>query len=130
MSTRRLKMISPEDPGWPELKERVRQELWGLASSGGRQGYEEFASTIEGVSARSSHFHRMLDQIDRDEHAQQRRLLSAVVARAGRYGMPGEGFFICARDLGYAVDDQRAFWKAELEHVHDQASGKPCPPLD
>ena len=123
-------MISPEDPGWPELKERVRRALWELASWGGRQGYEEFASTIEGVSARSGHFHRMLDQIDRDEHAQQRCLLSAVVAKAGRYGIPGEGFFNCARDLGYAVDDQRAFWKAELERVHDQARGKPCPPLD
>ena len=123
-------MIRPDDPGWPRLKEQVRQALWQLASSGGRQGYEEFASTIEGVSARSSHFHRMLDEIDRDEDAQQRRLLSAVVARAGRYGMPGEGFFNCARDLGYPVDDPRTFWKAELKRVHDQARGKPCPPRD
>jgi hypothetical protein len=35
--------------------------------------------------------------------------------------MPGEGFFEVAAELGRNVEDQRAFWEAELSPVYANA---------
>jgi hypothetical protein len=60
-----------------------------------------------------------LDEVNRLEHAAGRRLLSAVVI-GEETGMPGSGFFVCARELGvYSGKDDLAFWISELKRVHD-----------
>jgi hypothetical protein len=62
---------------------------------------------------------RLLDEINRAEHAAGRPLLSAVVVGA-ETSRPGRGFFECANDLGrHTDDDDDAFWVAELKRVYD-----------
>ena len=129
-------MRRPGEPGGDELKDQVRCALWEVSRADGKRAYEEFvlgfredlALTADEISHRSTHFYAMLDEIDMDEHQCGRHLLTAVLVQAGQYGKPGPGFFHCARRLGFEIDDERRFWKAELKAVHDEAPGKPCPP--
>ncbi|MGD0020646.1 MAG: hypothetical protein ABSD62_15510 [Candidatus Limnocylindrales bacterium] len=59
-----------------------------------------------------------LDDINRSEHQAGRPLLSVIVVHKGAT-MPGEGFFMCARDLGRYQEgqDRAAFVKQEREAV-------------
>jgi hypothetical protein len=61
---------------------------------------------------------KLLDDINRSEHEQGRPLLSVIVVHLGKT-MPGEGFFMCARDLGLyqAGQDRAAFVEHEREAV-------------
>ena len=42
-------------------------------------------------------------------------------------GLPGEGFYSCARGLDFEFDDseETAFWEAELARVIEYWGGKP-----
>jgi len=59
-----------------------------------------------------------LDQINRFEHQHGRPMLSALVVRITDMG-PGDGFYLCARNLGYnvPVSQERDFWRAEVRKV-------------
>jgi hypothetical protein len=61
---------------------------------------------------------KRLDDINRSEHEHGRPLLSVIVVHKGET-MPGEGFFICARDLGRyrEGEDRAAFVRQEREAV-------------
>ena len=59
---------------------------------------------------------KLLDDINRSEHEQGRPLLSVIVVHKGKT-MPGEGFFMCARDLGlYQTGQDRAVF---VEHERE-----------
>lgn len=63
----------------------------------------------------------ILHEINRQEHDQDRPLLSALVTREGG-GIPGNGFFESARRLRAfeGTDaDKKPFWEAEVHRVHD-----------
>jgi len=58
-------------------------------------------------------------EISEDENSINRPMLSAVAA--GVSGMPGDGFFECAKllkKLDSAKQERRHFWEAELKCVH------------
>jgi len=61
------------------------------------------------------------DEINQDEHINRRPMLSAVVIRKD-WGMPGDGFFKCANNLGKfkgGTDEEKySFWKNELKSVY------------
>jgi hypothetical protein len=61
---------------------------------------------------------KLLDDINRSEHEHGRPLLSVIVVHKGET-MPGEGFFICARDLGRYQEgqDRAAFVREERAAV-------------
>ena len=48
-------------------------------------------------------------------------MLSAVVIRKD-WGMPGDGFFECAKNLGYFVgnkgEEKKIFWQNEIKKVY------------
>jgi hypothetical protein len=84
--------------------------------------YSELAPLL-GIDTGDPHFAarigRILDEVNYAEHAAGRPLLSAVVISKDT-GMPGEGFFTCARDLRrYTGRDDLAYWVEELRRVHD-----------
>ena len=60
----------------------------------------------------------LLDDINRHEHEAGRPLLTVIVVRKGT-AMPGEGFFLCAKDLGRhrVGQDRAAFVEKEREAV-------------
>jgi hypothetical protein len=62
----------------------------------------------------------MLDEINHSEH-EAGRPISAVVVHS-QEGLPGAGFFVCARELGALTtrnrQDELAFFVEELRRVH------------
>lgn len=84
--------------------------------------YSEVAPTA-GVDTANPHFAAVLgtrlDEINRMEAENGRPLISAVVI-GKETGMPGQGFFTCARDLRrYSGKDDLAYWLTELRQVYD-----------
>jgi hypothetical protein len=101
----------------PALYDRLHQ----IARQGGTAYYSELAPLI-GSDSSDPYFGvrigRIPDEVNHAEHAAGRPLLSAIVI-AKETGMPGEGFFTCARDLKrYAGRDDLAYWVEELRLVH------------
>jgi hypothetical protein len=80
-----------------------------IAPYGGMDsGYPHFDAAIR----------RLLDDVNRIEIAEQRPMLSAVVINKDT-GMPGRGFFDCARELRrHAGGDDLGFWAEEVKRVH------------
>jgi len=68
----------------------------------------------------------MLDEINHAEHVASRPMISAVVVHA-QEGLPGAGFFECARELNVLKTRNRqeelAFFVGELRRVHDYWHG-------
>jgi len=66
-----------------------------------------------------------LDEISRSGVGAGRHMLSALVvqARGDRAQEPGEGFYKCAKDLGFYIDgDSVGFWKREVKWLHEHWS--------
>ena len=79
--------------------------------------YRELARKV-GLYGDMPRLFRILDDINRDERAAGRPMLSAIVV--GASGMPGKGFFRLARSLGlYRGIDDRGFWQEEVRRVHN-----------
>ena len=68
----------------------------------------------------------MLDEINHSEHEAGRPMISSVVVHS-QEGLPGAGFFVCARELGALTtrnrQDELAFFVEELRRVHDYWGG-------
>jgi len=96
--------------------------LLGIAESGGITTYAGLAALV-GLDVDGPENRRRLADILRavntHEVSQGRPMLSAVVVLKGRK-LPGRGFFDLARELGrYHGGDREAFWREELQRVHD-----------
>ena len=96
-----------------------------IAREGGTVYYSEMAPLIS-IATDNPYFGvrigRLLDEVNHAEHSAGRSLLPAVVI-AKESGMPGEGFFTCARNLKcYSGRDDLAYWVEELRRVHDYLS--------
>ncbi len=64
----------------------------------------------------------VLGEISQHEHTQGRPLLSVIVV-AKETGVPGQGFFNLAKDLGvYLGGDDDAFFVRELRRAYEQWS--------
>ena len=64
---------------------------------------------------------KVLGAISEDEHALGRPMLSAMAVRVT--GIPGDGFYTMARDLGRLTSDdkteQRRFWEEQSQAVYE-----------
>jgi len=84
--------------------------------------YKDVAEII-GLPIRGDHMAReagqILGEISEWEHNEGRPLLSAVVIRED-IGIPGEGFFKLARQLGKLQgQNEQDFWENELHDIYD-----------
>jgi hypothetical protein len=77
-------------------------------------GYPTIGSYISGV------FGKILGDISINEVQQKRPMLSAIAI--GISGMPSEGFFTLARELGLLKEgiDEEAFWLLECKRVYEE----------
>lgn len=105
-----------------DVPEAIYEALRGIAREKRTVFYSEIAP-LAGVDTGSPHFAALvgqrLDAINRVEAENGRPLLSAVVIGKDS-GMPGQGFFTCARDLRrYSGKDDLAYWLQELQQVYD-----------
>lgn len=84
--------------------------------------YQELARAMDpDVNPRDRRFKRLttaLYYVNKHEHENGRPLIGALVVRASD-GLPGDGFYLCARDLGFEFErsEETAFWEAELARV-------------
>jgi len=62
-------------------------------------------------------FHHMLEEVSTAEHKAGRGMLSVLVVYKKGDIKPSLGFFELARQLGYTVNDEDAFWIREFNKV-------------
>jgi hypothetical protein len=92
--------------------------------------YQELARAMDpDVNPKDRRFKRLttaLYYVNRYEHENGRPMIGALVVRASD-GLPGDGFYWCARDLEFEFDDseETAFWEAELARVIEYWGKKP-----
>jgi len=80
--------------------------------------YSELAGQLTTTYAPNGKpFADLLSDISRKTHAERGALLSAVVVHAGD-GLPGDGFFTLAHELGLRFEDREAFWDSEIAKVY------------
>jgi hypothetical protein len=92
--------------------------------------YQELARAMDpDVNPRDRRFKRLttaLYYVNRYERENGRPMIGALVVRASD-GLPGDGFYSCARDLDFEFDDSdaTAFWEAELARVIEYWGSRP-----
>ena len=69
-------------------------------------------------------FHNLLGDISVEEDAAGRGMLSVMVVHQ-HDGMPGQGFFDLAKELGRDVSDQERFWSEETHLVLSNCAKNP-----
>ena len=101
----------------------ICDRLKDVARAGQTCFYGDLSELID-LPPRSRQLYRILDSINVQEHQEGRPLLSALVVRRG-FRIPGDGFFVNAKDLG-EYDDSRgdatahaAFWIDEVHRIWD-----------
>ncbi len=114
-----------EPARWMAAKESLRELLRDAARSGTTVTYGEAAAVaFEGrFSARSGALMDLLGEVDKEEERATGAMIASLVVRADT-GMPGEGYWVFARDVLHRdVSDRSAFWRAEVEAVRAAYGG-------
>jgi hypothetical protein len=109
-----------------------RAEVWGILhfcrARGELVGYVDIAKAL-GMFSGGSELAGILGDIMTRCHLAGDPLLSSLVVKTTT-GIPGKGYFTCARDLGYRIkdsdDDELAFWREQIKRVgiSDRAAGE------
>ncbi len=102
----------------PQILEKIKA----VARAQGATAYSDIAP-LAGLDMSSpddrNTLAEILCEISRQEHAQGRPMLSAVVIHREN-NIPGQGFFTLARELGlYSGNNDLIFFGKELRRVHD-----------
>jgi hypothetical protein len=104
---------------WDAAREHIRAFLIGCACECRTTTYSEVTEVAAPahLPPYSYGMVAMLEEIcTREDGARGIMLASLVCTKAT--GMPGEGYFGCARKLLRDTADRRAFWEAEVERVY------------
>lgn len=104
---------------------RIFARLILAAESGQIVPYKE-VGRILGIKSFGDHYARevgqVLGEISEDEHRNGRPMLSAIAHNEA--GVPGPGFYVCARNLGLLsstnLQDEEAFWRNEQSRVYEE----------
>ncbi len=112
-------------PGlWRSAKEEARQATINAARNEATISYSDLVQDIEAIDFEPRDFRlfHLLGQISTEESEQGRGMLAVVVVKMDD-GIPSQGFFDLARDLGYDSSDQDGFWVSELRKVSNARKG-------
>lgn len=103
---------------WAEMRDETRRTLAEVARGRRTISYGELVGRVSAgrISARSAALTRLLGEVCQIEDAERGTMLGSVVVRADT-GIPGEGYFRHASELGRDVSDKEAFWRREVERV-------------
>lgn len=115
---------------WDDTKAEMRCILQWNARNKGTIPYSTLVGQVGPIrfQARDPSFWYMLGQISREEDADGRGMLTAVVVHQTGDQMPGGDFFELASELGRDPSDRVKCWTAEVNKVHDywQDHVPPC----
>jgi len=109
---------------WDDLVEATRELLAEVARDRGTITYGELVSRVAPgrLTPRSSGVVRLLGAVCAVEDAERGIMLGSLVVRTAD-GLPGEGYYRHAAELGRDVSDHESFWSAEVERVWDSYAG-------
>ena len=105
---------------WIEMRDEMRRVLSEIAQTRTTITYGDLVTRVSGrrISPRSAALAALLGDVCTAEDAERGTMLGSVVVRADS-GIPGEGYFRHAEELGRDVSDPHAFWLAEVTRVWD-----------
>jgi hypothetical protein len=116
-----------------EVWERGKGEAICAIVRAGRKGdlifYSDLSKQILSIAVEPHSYamDHLLDQISREEDAAGRGILTALVVLKDE-GVPAEGFWISAAELGRDVRDRIACWSNEVKRVMEECKNHPlCP---
>lgn len=110
--------MTPES--WEATRERARDFLITCAAQRRTTTYSEISEVVAPahLPPYSYGMVALLEEICTREDAARGVMLASLVCTKAT-GMPGEGYFGCARKLLRDTADRRAFWEAECERVFE-----------
>ena len=91
--------------------------------------YSDLAAKISSIQVEPHSYpmNALLDEISKEEDAAGRGILTALVVRK-EDGVPAEGFWGSAQDIGRQYKDKDAMWAAEVTRVFGGCKSHPlCP---
>ena len=102
------------------MRDEMRRVLSDVAGNRETITYGELVTRVSGrrISPRSAALAELLGEVCKVEDAERGTMLGSVVVRADS-GIPGEGYFRHAEELGRNVSEKWAFWRGEIERVWD-----------
>ena len=105
---------------WNRAKDEALRALMEEARRGSPIFYSDLTKHISsiGFGPHDYAFHHLLGEISVEEDAAGRGMLSALVVHK-EDGMPGQGFFDLARQLGRDIGDRVQCWVQETKRVVD-----------
>lgn len=112
-------------PEWEAARERIRAFLISCARERRTTTYSEVTEVAAPahLPPYSYGMVAMLEEICTREDAARGIMLASLVCTKAT-GMPGDGYFGCARKLLRDTADRRAFWEAEVERVYAACAEK------
>jgi hypothetical protein len=105
---------------WGAVLDEMRAILIYLAKQRRTVCYSELCQLVTSARLhhRAPHFHKLLDQLSREDEAQGVPSLAALVVRKDS-GIPGQGYFAIFRAEGGSPDELEAYWRQQFEQVCD-----------
>jgi hypothetical protein len=112
------------DDARKQKQRRAGREMADVMVAAAKKGepitYGELVDQVDTIKYEpfSQDLDEQLDDISRREDKAGRGMLSAVVVNK-KTGMPGDGFFALAEELGREFDNREAFFEQECDRVFD-----------
>ncbi|MDP2182819.1 MAG: hypothetical protein Q8K99_09680 [Actinomycetota bacterium] len=105
---------------WHRCRDEMRSVLAEIACERQTITYGNLVTRISGrrMSPRSSALSVMLGEVCQMEDMARGTMLGSVVVRVSD-GIPGDGYFRHAEELGRDTSDRVSFWRREVEKVWD-----------
>lgn len=105
---------------WDAVLEEMRAILVHLAKQRKTISYSGLCAliTTARVHHRAPYFHKLLDDLSRDDEAHGVPSLAALVVRKDS-GIPGQGYFAIFHAQGGSPDELEAYWRGQFEAVCD-----------
>src|SRR4051812_44654666 len=106
---------------WEAAKAEARQFLEEKAKARGWTSYSELSHQITAIKFEPDghDFHNLLGQLSWESDAAGQGMISVLVRHLGGDGLPGNGFFTLAKELGRDVADRVKCWSDEMNRVHN-----------
>lgn len=104
---------------WEAAKDEVKALLRGRARERRTVTYGELCDSVHAIRMfpRSRALLGMLHDVCADEDAERGIMLASLVVSKAT-GIPGEGYFAFARELGRDTVRRESFWREEVERVY------------
>jgi hypothetical protein len=111
---------------WAAAKAEVRSILVEVAQRERTIFYSELVGEMKTINleAHDQRLFALLGHVSQDEHELGHPLLSVIVVHkeGTKRGMPGDGFFVLAKSLGFDTRNKEKLWADETARVHGRWS--------